>query len=117
MDIPEKGLHPANQCQLARLFSELVNLDKNVFITTHSDYIIKELNTLIMLNQKEDIFCEHYGYKNNELLSFEKINVYKLEEHQLIKSDADPFLGIEIKSFDQVINKMNKIQARICWED
>ena len=50
VDEPELNLHPANQRRIARLFACLVNLGVKVFITTHSDYIVKELNTLIMLN-------------------------------------------------------------------
>ena len=50
IDEPELGLHPENQCRIARLLARLVNAGVKVFITTHSDYIVKELNTLIMLN-------------------------------------------------------------------
>jgi hypothetical protein len=50
VDEPELNLHPENQRRVARLFSRLVNAGIKVFITTHSDYIIKELNTLIMLS-------------------------------------------------------------------
>ena len=50
VDEPELNLHPANQRRIARLFASLVNSGIKVFITTHSDYIVKELNTLIMLN-------------------------------------------------------------------
>ena len=50
VDEPESNLHPENQRRIARLFARLVNLGVKVFITTHSDYIVKELNTLIMLN-------------------------------------------------------------------
>lgn len=53
VDEPELNLHPENQRRVARLFARLVNIGIKVFITTHSDYIIKELNTLIMLNQGE----------------------------------------------------------------
>ena len=49
VDEPELNLHPENQRRVARLFARLVNLGIKVFITTHSDYIVKELNTLIML--------------------------------------------------------------------
>ena len=50
VDEPELSLHPENQRRIARLFARLANLGVKVFLTTHSDYIIKELNTLIMLN-------------------------------------------------------------------
>ncbi|MDR2970854.1 MAG: ATP-binding protein, partial [Bacteroidales bacterium] len=51
IDEPELNLHPENQCRIARLFCRLIKIGIKVFITTHSDYIIKELNTLIMLNR------------------------------------------------------------------
>ena len=51
VDEPELNLHPENQRRIAQLFARLVNLGIRVFVTTHSDYIVKELNTLIMLNQ------------------------------------------------------------------
>ena len=54
VDEPELNLHPENQRRVARLFARLVNIGIKVFITTHSDYIIKELNTLIMLNRGSD---------------------------------------------------------------
>ena len=43
VDEPELNLHPENQRRIARLFARLVNLGVKVFITTHSDYIVKEL--------------------------------------------------------------------------
>ena len=54
IDEPELNLHPENQLRIARLFSQLVNIGIKIFVTTHSDYIIKELNTLIVLNQDSD---------------------------------------------------------------
>jgi hypothetical protein len=38
-----------NQLKMARLKVRLVNNGINVFITTHSDYIIKEFNNLLGL--------------------------------------------------------------------
>jgi predicted ATPase len=43
VDEPELNLHPENQRRVARLFARLINLGIKVFITTHSDYIVKEL--------------------------------------------------------------------------
>ena len=50
IDEPESHLDTANQIQFARLLARLVNSGVKVLITTHSDYIIKEINNLIMLN-------------------------------------------------------------------
>ena len=113
VDEPELNLHPANQRRIARLFARLVNLGVKVFITTHSDYIVKELNTLIMLNHDKPHLkriAEENGYQQSELIRSDQVKVYMpqealmpLEEGQkrrrrglkLEEADVDPVLGIE----------------------
>ncbi|AFZ25333.1 hypothetical protein Cylst_3170 [Cylindrospermum stagnale PCC 7417] len=132
VDEPELNLHPENQRRVARLFARLVNLGIKVFITTHSDYIIKELNTLIMLNHDKphlQRIAEQEGYRQEELISAGKIKVYIAEESDitlegkkrktkcqtLIPADIDLELGIEARSFDKTIETMNRIQEAIVW--
>ncbi len=132
VDEPELNLHPENQRRIARLFAQLVNLGIKVFITTHSDYIVKELNTLIMLNQDKPYLkriARQEGYENFELIAPEKIKAYIAEEahvlldgnkrrsrcQTLVEAKIDPELGIEMGSFDKAINKMNEIQEAIVW--
>lgn len=132
VDEPELNLHPENQRRVARLFAQLVNIGIKVFITTHSDYIIKELNTLIMLNQREErlkALAERENYKDSEILSHEKVRVYIAEEalvmldgakrktrcQTLVQADIDSKLGIEARSFDKTIEDMNRIQEEIIW--
>lgn len=54
VDEPELNLHPENQRKFAQFIAELVNAGIKVFMTTHSDYIIRELNTLILLNSDKN---------------------------------------------------------------
>ena len=133
VDEPELNLHPANQRRIARLFAHLVNLGVKVFITTHSDYIVKELNTLIMLNHDKPHLkriAEENGYQQSELIRSDQVKVYMareelmpLEEGQkrrrrgntLVEADIDPELGIEARSFDDTIDEMNKIEEDIVW--
>ena len=131
IDEPELNLHPENQRRIARLLARLVNLGVRVFVTTHSDYIVKELNTLIMLNQDKHYLkkiAQEEGYQTEELIAAEKIRVYIAEEalmkrgersvrsrYQLVPAGIDPELGIEARSFDETINKMNEIQEAIVW--
>lgn len=132
VDEPELNLHPENQRRVARLFARLVNSGIKVFITTHSDYIIKELNTLIMLNQGGNrlrALAERENYKNSELLTPAKIRVYMAQEalikfdgayrktrcQTLVEADIDGKLGIEAPSFDKTIEDMNRIQEEIVW--
>ena len=133
VDEPELNLHPANQRRIARLFARLVNLGVKVFITTHSDYIIKELNTLIMLNHDKPHLkriAQENGYRQSELICSDQVKVYMAREelmpleegqkrrrrgHTLVEADIDPVLGIEAPSFDQTIDDMNKIVEDIVW--
>lgn len=132
IDEPELNLHPENQRRIARLLAKLVNCGIKVFITTHSDYIIKELNTLIMLNSEKSHIkkiAEKENYQCNELLDVSKIKVYlaqeakiKLKKYKnpvrrptLIPADINQELGIEISSFDTAIETMNRIQEEIVW--
>ena len=133
VDEPELNLHPANQRRIARLFARLVNLGVKVFITTHSDYIVKELNTLIMLNHDKPHLkriAEENGYRPSELIRSDQVKVYMaqealvpLEEEQkgrrkgvtLVPADVDPVLGIEAPSFDKTIDEMNEILEDIVW--
>ena len=71
IDEPELNLHPKNQRAFARLVARMVNAGIKVFITTHSDYLIKEINTLIMLNQRTEHtkrVQQQYGYEDVELI-------------------------------------------------
>lgn len=134
IDEPELNLHPENQRRIARLFARLVNLGTKIFMTTHSDYIIKELNTLIMLKQDKPHIKrirENEKYQSEELLSSDKVKVYIAEEalimldgrkrktrcQTLTRADTHPEMGIEARSFDKTIEDMNRIQEEIVWGD
>jgi hypothetical protein len=128
VDEPELNLHPENQRRVARLFASLVNIGIKVFITTHSDYIIKELNTLIQLNQNNKRLKElarREKYKETELLDYKKVKVYitedaavgkskRLKHQTLVPADIDE-TGIEVRCFDTTIEDMNRIQEEISW--
>lgn len=133
LDEPELNLHPANQRRLARFIVALINHGVKVFITTHSDYLIREFNTLIMLNQDSpkmnDIRQRFQDYKADDKLAFDKIALYMMREENilrpnnkrktktktLVRADITPSLGIEVKTFDDTIDDMNKIQEAIYY--
>ena len=134
IDEPELSLHPENQRRVARLFARLVNAGIKVFISTHSDYIIKELNTLIMLNDDEGrlrSFAEKEGYASAELLRSDQIKAYmtepmkarpsktkRQEKYQtLVPMEINDARGIRAESFDTTIIDMNRIQDEIIWGD
>ena len=133
IDEPELSLHPENQRRIARLFARLTNIGVKVFVTTHSDYIVKELNTLIMLNHDKPHLkkvAEENGYRESELINADQVKVYiaekalmPLEEgqkrrkrgHTLVPAKIHPKFGIGVSSFDKTIDDMNRIQDEIVW--
>lgn len=128
IDEPELNLHPENQRKIARLFALLVNCGLRVFITTHSDYIIKEFNTLLLLNQQDDriqALAKREGYQDNQFLTPEQLEIYMTtpdtsvqdkQAYTLVAATVSADKGIELTSFDEVIEDMNRIQDEIVWD-
>ncbi len=136
IDEPELNLHPECQRRFARLLAKLVNYGIQVFITTHSDYMVKEFNTLLMFNSRLDNdkvkkLMEKYEYQKNELLSASQIRMYiskkecvllpgnqrKTNTQTLVPVNVNPLYGMEAVSFDNTINEMNSIQESIMFSD
>jgi predicted ATPase len=133
IDEPELNLHPRNQRAFARLVARMVNAGIRVFITTHSDYLIKEFNTLIMLAQKTphtQKMRKTHGYADEELLSPERVKLYMTGTelkaasvkgkratriNTLKLATIYPDRGIEVTTFDTTIEEMNAIQSEILY--
>jgi predicted ATPase len=132
IDEPELNLHPKNQRAFARLIARMVNAGLKVFITTHSDYLVKEFNTLIMLAQKTEhtkaVQAAH-RYTDDELLDPERIRLYMTERQSksgegkgkrtkintLKRAVIHPDRGIEVTTFDTTIEEMNALQSEILY--
>lgn len=109
IDEPELNLHPANQRKLAKLFSRLIKCGIKLLMTTHSDYLIKELNNLIVLNNdfdsKEELMTK-YKYTEDDILDKDRVKVYIAENHTLTPAKITD-IGIEVGTFDDEIIEMN----------
>lgn len=136
IDEPELNLHPECQRRFARLLAKLVNYGIQVFITTHSDYMIKEFNTLLMFNSRQNNEkvleqMKKHGYQKDELLSPAQVKLYiskkecillpgnqrKTNAQTLVPVVVSPNYGMEVTSFDDTINVMNSIQESIMFSD
>ncbi|MDO8895760.1 AAA family ATPase [Nitrosomonas sp.] len=133
IDEPELNLHPVNQRAFARLIAYLVNCGVRVFMTTHSDYIIKELNTLIMLNaqtQHTKAIQLKYKYGSEEKIDPAKVKLFMtcsvnekrdggkgrpIKLNSLREAKIHPDQGIEVETFDTIIGIMNAIQTEILF--
>jgi ABC-type lipoprotein export system ATPase subunit len=133
IDEPELNLHPANQRKLARLLVRLVNAGIKVLATTHSDYIGKEINTLIMLNQDLpylERIRKEFNYTEADHIDPEKVSLYMIRPAKILKRGSKrrtdglklelapqtTSLGIEVPTFDVTIDAMNAVQDAIYYD-
>ena len=110
VDEPESHLDTANQIEFARLMARLARAGVKVLITTHSDYIIKEINNLIMLSQSfedKNKMVKKLKYKKSDFLPAESVRAYVAEDSSLTPCKIDEF-GIDMPFFDKTINDINR---------
>jgi len=118
IDEPEQNLHPDNQRQIARILAQLVNAGLKVIVSTHSDYFVRELNNLIMLEKNFSGATElqkKYGYQDNELLNSKQISAYLFDNNKITPIILDEDEGIIAETFDDVINNLNKSSNEIYY--
>jgi len=115
IDEPESHLDTANQVWFARFLARLVNRGMKILITTHSDYIIKEFNNLIMLNssfEDKDEIMKEFDYQEGDSLDPAKVRPYIAEDGKLTHCDPNNF-GIEMHVFDHTIDRINRAAMRM----
>ena len=117
IDEPESHLDTRNQIMMARMLAHIVRNGVKVLVTTHSDYILKEINNLIMLNsafkEKEKV-VKRLGYGKDDCLSPESLRCYVAENGGLTPCDIDKF-GVDIPVFDKTIDTINKASNELTY--
>lgn len=129
---PENYLHPRHQIKhLRKIISERNIYDKTI-IVTNSDYIIRELNTLIGLfaRKDEEFFKnmiiddskkEDYSYfkiYKSMLIDYKDVTAYDfIDDIEGKKLEIDKICGIGVKSMDDIIVQMNQLQTEIYYRD
>ena len=111
IDEPESHLDTANQILLARLLARLVQAGLKVLLTTHSDYLIKELNNLIMLSSdfgNKARVVKRLKYTKDDYIEPERIRAYIAAENSIVGCEIDKF-GIDMPNFDATINVINDV--------
>lgn len=117
IDEPESHLHPYCQILMARLIAACINAGIKVFVTTHSDYFVKEINNLIMLSndfQDREAFLHRHRkhYSKDDFLKPESVSAYICEKGSLSPCTIDE-RGIQMESFDDTIDDINKISNEL----
>ena len=117
IDEPELNIHPENQLKMARLLARLVNEGLNVVISTHSDYMVREFNTLLMLNEdKSGSLKSEYDYDNEESLRPDQVGAYLFDDQTITPFQITPDDGIYATTFDEVIRKLNRVNDGIYYD-
>lgn len=118
IDEPELNLHPDNQRKLARILARLANNGLTVIISTHSDYLLREVNNLIMLDSDLEPLIEmrkKYGYTENDRISTKKVAAYLVDNKSVKPMEIKADEGIIAETFDEVINKLNQSSDAIYY--
>lgn len=117
IDEPELNLHPDNQRKLARFLCELSNAGLDIIISTHSDYIIREVNNLVLLNKPALAGVkERNGYQDAELIKPENVSVVMFNLEGLPEQIEIGKDGFTVASIDDEIARMNRIASEIMLE-
>lgn len=119
VDEPELNLHPNNQRKIARILSMIANRGVKVIASTHSDYFIREINNLIMLNtdfKSKKIMLEKYKeYDKSMFISSKEVSTYSFCKNTIEEMEIDEKEGIIAKTFDSVINDLNSVSDDIYY--
>jgi len=111
LDEPELNLHPDNQRKITRLLAKAVNLGFKVMISTHSDWVIRELCHLVMLSKLPEGEAEKLNYDPQSALPPDKLGVYLFNDHTAVTVPVDD-TGFSIKTIDDVVNQYNADDQR-----
>ncbi len=116
IDEPELNLHPNNQIYLTRIFAKLINHDFRLLISTHSDYIVREINNLIMASSESPGVAKkaaELGYTTDMKLTYEKVGAYlfkfknKNSRKVTVSSIEVTDSGFDVETIDNTIDELN----------
>lgn len=113
IDEPELNLHPSNQRVIARFLAKLVNSGLRIVVSTHSDYFVKEINSLMMLHSvpdelvsERDALMKKQGISIESILNPECVAAYVFDNNSVSEMKKTNE-GINAITFDEVINSIN----------
>lgn len=111
-EFPETKKHPREQLEIAHDLARRVNSGEQVVIVTHSDYIAKEINTMLMIGNLPNSTIKELGYEGITLRTSQVKNyIVKGTEITEIKPFDDG--GFEFPTFDEVIDPMNELHQKV----
>jgi len=103
---PEAHLHPENQRILAKFLVRLIRKGVNIVITTHSEYLLEQLSSFILLSKVDaKKRVERYKYSEEDFLKPDEISAYvfaydkRSAGHKIIEVEITEEDGISDEEF------------------
>lgn len=115
IDEPELNLHPDNQRKITRILAKAVRRGFKIMMSTHSDYVLREFNHLVMLSkggEAAERVIDELGYDRETLLTPDQLGVYLFNDHTARAVDVDE-TGFEVETIEREIAAMNADAQRI----
>lgn len=105
---PEAHLHPGAQTEIALTLAGLVRAGVRVVVTTHSDWLLKEIANLIRVGElkRKGVQKVQTMAPNNWLLP-EEVGTWWFQKDGIVKPiPFDPTEGIEPKDYEDIADKL-----------
>ena len=86
-----------------------------MLITTHSDYLIKEINNLVMLSgtfPDKNRLRKRLRYRDEEFLAPASIHAYVAEDRGVTRCAVDRY-GVDMPLFDTTIDQINAVSNEL----
>lgn len=132
IDEPELNLHPSRQVAMGRFLCLLANYGLKIMVTTHSDYILREINNLLLLDSQKgkkavSQILEKYKINKNCLINQGKVALFtakrslvslpdarrRTKVNTLVKSYFDPEYGFVDNVFNDTLRTVSLLQQDI----
>lgn len=113
---PEISLHPELQQKISKIMIRMVNNNKSLFITTHSDTIVQHINNMISLDNNSEenkkYLFNKYNYDKLDTISKDKIRMYQFnvnkdsQETNIEKLECNQY-GFTLPTFNDILKKIH----------
>lgn len=115
IDEPELNLHPNSQILVTRMLAKAVNKGFQIILSTHSDYIIKEFNNLIMLNKASEADVAELGYDKEVILNKQKVGAYFFSDNTIEPIEVSD-TGFSVQTIDTSIDTLDNTMESIYYK-
>lgn len=125
IDEPEVNLHPDNQIILTRILARLMNRGFRLLVSTHSDYVIREINNLVLMSHTENNavsqLAKSNGYTPEEFIDKNDLAVHifkyprvNSKKVNVVDAKVDE-MGFDVKSIDDVIRSQTALSEDLYY--